>query len=110
MTDMNNPSQDDLWLEQQLAEAHALLGDIPAAPQPQESFAQPQDAPFADPQPVANPFPQEAPPRNRSTLAYEEERRKAPRKDRVVPVLVGVIVLELLGIAGVALYWVNMLT
>lgn len=99
MTDMTNPSQDDLWLEQQLAEAHALLGDVAAQPEAVPEI-EPEDFITAPPQSEREPV------RHTSPV---EKKPNPKKKDRVVPILVGIIVAELLAIAGVALYWVNIL-
>lgn len=105
MQDNRNQTPDeDLWLEQQLAEAHALLGDnVPQAEEP----AVPAEHIHPRQEPLAQ--------RHGAAAFEEEQRHEAPRhtqpkKDRLVPVLVGIIVVELLAIAGVALYWVNVLT
>lgn len=100
MTETTNPSQDDLWLDQQLAEAHALLGDIPAQP----------NAPVS-PESENHTQETQTPPRKAARQpAFAGKEEKAPKKDRAIPVLVGVIVVELIAIAAVALYWVSVLT
>lgn len=118
MTDRNLTPQEDVdWLEQQLAEAHALLGDTPKQPElpvlpeevPEDIFADahiPEDnAPEEDIPPSQRPREENRKPQKPS------KAHKAPgRKDRVSTVLTYIIVFELLAIAGVAFYWVNMLT
>ena len=69
--------ENDEWLDKQLAEAHALMGDLPnAAPRPQD---QPR------------------------VLPSQQKKKKK------VDFLNILIIVELLGIAGIAAYWAVML-
>lgn len=118
MTDRNLTPQEDVdWLDQQLAEAHALLGDAPKQPEPpipQEEI--PEDI-FADAHIPGDYTPEEDIPESQRSGGTDRKSQKptqahkaASRKDRVSTILIYIIVFELLAIAGVAFYWVNMLT
>lgn len=102
--DMASQENTDLWLEQQLAEAHALLGDTQKKSEPanglEEALAE---------EPCIPDRPAEEPMDTRAKASRPVGN--APRKkDKTSAVLLCVIAVELIAIAGIAFFWVSVLT